>query len=259
MEAETRPYIYDRDFFTYIEDGARRSAQAIVPLIGELLGVRSVLDVGCGRGVWVGEWRRRGVADVLGVDGAYVDTERLAIPVDSFVKHDVAQPFDLRRRFDLVQCLEVGEHIQEASAETLMDNVTTHGDAILFSAAVPGQGGEFHVNEQPYGYWRDKFAARGFRTFDWLRPRIQHLTAIEPWYRYNALLFVRGAALDRAPAQLLETEIPHDKAVPIRAALSWRVRNAILARLPQRRVHQLSVLKHKLILMRRAAARHKSA
>jgi SAM-dependent methyltransferase len=251
MDVEACGYAYDDDFFTYIEEGARQSAQVIVPLMANLLDVGSVLDVGCGRGVWLREWRNLGVNDIVGVDGAYVDDAQLAISADKFVKCDLSQPLRLKRRFDLVQSLEVGEHVAAARADVFVANLTAHGDTILFSAAVPGQGGEFHVNEQPYAYWRDKFAAQGFRTFDWLRPRIRRATDVEPWYRYNALLFVRDAALDRARLDLLETEIPHDHAVPIWAPLSWRVRNSVLARLPEASVHHLAILKHKLILMRR--------
>jgi SAM-dependent methyltransferase len=244
-------YAYDNDFFAYMEEGASRSARAIVPLIRNLLGVGSVLDVGCGRGVWVREWREGGTADAVGVDGSYVDKSRLVIPADRFVERDLSQPFSLGRRFDLVQSLEVGEHIAEQRADTFVANLVAHSDVILFSAAIPGQGGEFHVNEQSYGYWRDKFAVQGFRTFDWLRPRICDLTAIEPWYRYNTLLFARGAALDAATPDLLQTEIPHDQPIPIRAPLSWRIRNGVLAHLPQGLVHQLAILRHKLVLTQR--------
>jgi SAM-dependent methyltransferase len=220
MKPEARAYAYDNDFFTYIEEGASRSAQAIVPLMRYLLSVGSVLDVGCGRGVWLREWREGGTADAVGVDGSYVDRSRLAIPAEQFVERDLSQPFRLERRFDLVQSLEVGEHIADQRADTFVANLVAHGNVILFSAAIPGQGGEFHVNEQPYEYWRDKFATHGFRTFDWLRPRIHNLTAIEPWYRYNMLLFARGAALEAATPDLLQTEIPHDQPIPIRAPLS---------------------------------------
>ena len=253
MEAEGRRYSYSNEFFTYIEEGAQQSAQVIVPLIGELLGVKSVLDVGCGRGIWLEVWRQWGTADIVGVDGDYIDESGLAIRSDKFVKCDVSQPFDLKRRFDLVQSLEVGEHLAETRADDLVRNLAEHGDAVLFSAAVPGQGGEFHINEQPYEYWRDKFSVLGFRTFDWLRPRIRHIAAIEPWYRYNTLLFARGGVLDRAPNELLSTEIPRHKPVPTLAPLSWRVRNRLLAQLPQRSVHRLAILKHRLIRLRRSA------
>lgn len=253
MAVDGRSYTYDDGFFAYIEEGAARSAQRIVPLIRDLFGIKSVLDVGCGRGIWVREWRNDGVADVLGVDGDYVDKGRLAIPADRFAERDVSRPFSLGRRFDLVESLEVGEHIPEGRADTFIANLVEHGDVILFSAAVPGQGGEFHVNEQPHAYWRGKFAAHGFRTFDWLRPRISHLVAIEPWYRYNTLLFARDAALDRAKPDLLHTEVPHDRPMPIWAPLSWRIRNGVLAQLPQRSVHQLAILKHRWVLMSRRA------
>jgi SAM-dependent methyltransferase len=227
----------------------------IVPLLSDLLGVRSVLDVGCGRGVWLDEWNRRGVADIAGVDGDYVDDATLAIPAHKFLRLDLSQPFDLNRRFGLVQSLEVGEHISAERADAFVANLARHGDVILFSAAVPGQGGEFHVNEQPYEYWRDKFASHGFRTFDWLRPRIRRQTVIEPWYRYNMFLFARSVALARTPAEFMATEIVHNQAVPSLAPLSWRLRNRALAHLPQTSVHRLAILKHKLLLMARAVTR----
>lgn len=255
MAAKTTEYAYGDDFFSYIEEGAAQSAQAIVPLVAGLLGIRSVLDVGCGRGIWLQAWRGFGVADVLGVDGAYVDNTRLAIPPDKFVKYDLSKSFNLSRRFDLVQSLEVGEHIAEAWADVFVANLAAHGDIILFSAAIPGQGGEFHVNEQPYAYWRDKFASRGFRMFDWLRPHITSSGKIEPWYRYNSFLFARSVALDRVPPEFLKSEIALNDPIPSAAPLRWQVRNLILKQLPQPLVHQLAIFKHKLMLTRRAIMR----
>ena len=57
---------YDRTFFRYIELGARRSAEVIVPAVQEMLPISSMADIGCGRGVWVAEWRNRGVSDAVG-------------------------------------------------------------------------------------------------------------------------------------------------------------------------------------------------
>jgi SAM-dependent methyltransferase len=249
-------YSYDNIFFTYINEQAARSAPTVVSLLAGLLDVSSVLDVGCGRGVWLREWQNQGVGDFVGIDGDYVDDSGLVIPPDRFLKCDLSKPFDLNRRFDLVQSLEVGEHIAEAYADSFVKSLATHGDIILFSAAVPGQGGEFHVNEQPLSYWRDKFAALGFRVFDWLRPRIRRERAISPWYRYNTLLFLRGPALRRLNAELLASEIPHDQPIAMSAPLLWRVRNQIIARLPQPITHRLSILKHWYISNRLALGRY---
>lgn len=250
MDDKTAAYSYDDIFFTYIDEQAERSAPMVVSLLTELLPISSVLDVGSGCGIWLRAWQRAGVGDFIGIDGDYVEETRLVIPPERFIRHDLSAPFNLNRRFDLVQSLEVGEHIAESSADAFVSSIAAHGDLILFSAAVPGQGGEFHVNEQPHSYWRDKFAAHGYRTFDWLRPRIRRYSRISPWYRYNALLFARGSALATAPAELLQTEIPHDQPVAMSAPLSWRLRNRIIAHLPQPVAHRLAILKHWVVVKR---------
>jgi SAM-dependent methyltransferase len=244
---ETAKHSYEDKFFDYIEIGARRSAQHIIGFLHRYLAVTSVLDVGCGRGVWVEEWRRRGVADVLGTDGGYVRTDRLVIPQEQFVAFDLSRVFRLDRRFDLVQSLEVAEHIPVSQADVFIDNLVAHSDVILFSAAVPGQGGEFHVNEQPYEYWRSKFANRSFAMFDFLRPNIMKNHAIEPWYRYNTFLFVHESALSRIPESVLQTQIGQSERVADLAPLSWLLRNLTFRYLPQPLVQRIARLKHAMV------------
>lgn len=238
------PYQYDGRFFDYVDRSARRSAEVAVPVIAAVLQPRSVLDVGCGRGIWCAVWREAGTADVFGVDGAYVDPETLVIPRQRFRAHDITQPFDLGRRFDLVLSLEVGEHLPEADAEPFVDNLTRHAPLVLFSSAVPGQGGEFHVNEQPLDYWRAKFKSRGYRCFDPLRPRILHERQVEPWYRYNMLLYATDEAAAALPEEVRSSEIEAGEPVPERAPLSWRTRKAVLRAMPAPAIHRLAQLKH---------------
>ena len=145
---------YDVTFLRYMESSGRPSAAAIVPLLQQMLPIASVVDVGCANGAWVAEWLRRGVSDAVGVDGEYVDQSSLVIPPECFHAADLSRPFSLGRRFDLVQCLEVGEHIPAEYADVFVGNLVDHGNLVLFSAATPGQGGEYHVNEQPMEYWR---------------------------------------------------------------------------------------------------------
>ena len=62
---------------------------------------------------------------------------------------NLANPVDLGRKFDLVQSLEVGEHLPKSAADTFVETLVKHGDVVLFSAASVGQGGHDHINEQP--------------------------------------------------------------------------------------------------------------
>ena len=174
----------------------------MIPLVNELVRPTSVLDVGCATGTWLAEWGSAGVADVTGVDGDYVDRATLRLPVDRFVPADLQQPLSLGRTFDLVQTLEVAEHLDEACADTFVDSLARHGDTILFSAAIPGQGGPHHVNEQWPSYWAAKFARAGYTAYDVIRPRIWTDSRVVVWYRQNILLFARGRAFGDAPPPL---------------------------------------------------------
>jgi len=238
-------HLYGDEFFDYIERGAQRSAKRIVPLILEHLKPRSVVDVGCGRGVWVAEWVRAGISDCIGLDGDYHDHQNLAIPSDRFRAVDLSEPFDLGRTFDIVQSLEVAEHIQGEKADVFLDNLCRHGQVIVFSAAVPGQGGEMHVNEQPLEYWRDKFHRRDYAAFDWLRRIIVRDSEIEPWYRYNTLLFATERASTKLPSNIVAARLSPDERVPDFAPLVWRIRNATFRCLPTGAVNRLAKLKHK--------------
>jgi Methyltransferase domain len=174
----------------------------VVPVVNKLLQPTSVLDVGCGVGVWLDEWDSAGVSDVQGVDGNYVDRKALHIPLDKFTPADLQQSFSLGRKFDLVQTLEVAEHLDEAYADTFVESLTRHSDTILFSAAIPGQGGTHHVNEQWPSYWAKKFAEAGYTAYDVIRPQIWDDPKIKVFYRTNTLLYARGRVFEGAEARL---------------------------------------------------------
>jgi hypothetical protein len=237
-------HAYTDGFFDYVEISASRSAAVVVPQVIGIASPRSVLDVGCGRGVWLRQWRESGIADSAGVDGGYVNRSTLAIPAETFFPRDLSAGFDLGRRFDLAQCLEVAEHLPERSADILVESLARHADIVLFSAATPGQGGEHHVNEQPLDYWRAKFRARGYAAFDALRPRIADRAEVAPWYRFNTLIYANARGEARLDPSARRTRVPDEAAVPdLRPAL-WRARCAVLRALPPAVIDVLARAQH---------------
>jgi SAM-dependent methyltransferase len=222
---------YDTAFFKYVNSGAVRSAERMLPLLLLELRVKAVLDVGCGTGAWLSVWQRLG-AEVVGIDGSYVDPRQLLIPASAFVAHDLSEAFDLRRRFDLVQCLEVAEHLAECKAETFIQSLVRHGDLILFSAATKGQGGDHHINEQNYDYWRAHFERQGYVGIDYLRPLLVRYRDIEPWYRYNTLLFCAAGQFAQLPASIRNARLAPNR--PVRDLSPWpyRMRKRLVGALP---------------------------
>jgi hypothetical protein len=107
----------------------------------------------------------------------------------NFARLDLTEPLILGPPFDLALCLEVGEHLPEASADTLVDSLVQNGWDIVFGAAVPGQEGTGHINCQPHEYWHAKFEERGLETHDVIRPLIANDARVSPWYRNNMFLY----------------------------------------------------------------------
>ncbi|MFZ6014449.1 MAG: class I SAM-dependent methyltransferase [Bacteroidota bacterium] len=157
----------------------------------DLVQPRSVLDVGCGLGTWLKAFEECGVKDFKGVDGAYVNKTLLRIPQERFYAHDLTQAMDLGRKFDLVMTLEVAEHLEKELADQFVKTLVGHGDLILFSAAVPGQGGQHHVNEAWLSQWVKIFSKHDFILYDVLRPKIWNNNAIEVWYKQNIVMFCK--------------------------------------------------------------------
>lgn len=188
---------YTRSFYEDLAEGSAPSASVIVPLLlGVLPPIASVLDVGCGVGNWLEAFSRAGVTEIMGVDRDEVPDNLLRIPTDRVRRTDLSRPFDLGRKFDLVVSVEVAEHLPVASADRLVDSIAAHTDLVLFSGAVPGQGGTSHVNEQWPSYWAKRFERRGFTTLDLVRPLIWDQPGVMFWYAQNCLVYARGDSLE---------------------------------------------------------------
>ena len=226
-------YVYDAAFQNMTATGSAYAAARIISIIQSIMPVRSVVDIGCARGTWLRGWRSHGVNDVIGVDGGYVDRTALEISEDCFVAHDLTQHYDLHRRFDLAQSLEVAEHLPEARAVSFVADIVRLAPVVLFSAAPPGQGGEHHLNEQPYDYWRTMFLHRGYVAVDCLRPLLIRDAGIPPWYRYNLMLYVRCDQLLTIAEFARQFRLQDDEHIADISPFAYKVRKRIVRMLPQ--------------------------
>jgi SAM-dependent methyltransferase len=238
-------YEYGADFYRYLSSFAERAARVVVPRLTAVLPVRSVVDFGCGQGAWLSVWRSMG-ASIVGVDGPYVDPSQLLIDAAAFHPADLAKPIDLGRRFDLVQSLEVAEHLPATKAEQFIETLTAHGALVLFSAAIPGQGGENHINEQPLGYWRAIFRTRGYVPIDFLRPQLVNDANVAQTYRYNMMLYVNETALASLPETVRACRVRDGEAFDDYRPFSYRLRNVLVRILPLEAVNRLARLKASL-------------
>jgi hypothetical protein len=166
----------------------------------------SVVDVGCGLGVWLSVFRDHGVEDIFGVDGAYVEKDMLNIPVERFLAADLQEPLRLKKRFDLVVSLEVGEHLPPACARGFVDSLVQLGPAVLFSGAIPFQGGIDHLNEQWQDYWCRLFQERGYVPIDCVRRKVWNNENVQWYYAQNTILYVATNSLQQYPRLRAELE-----------------------------------------------------
>ena len=185
------PDAYDSRYYDEVATSARSSAAVIVPLVINLIGLpNSVIDVGCGRGSWLAAFKSKGTSCVLGVDSPNI-TGALDISSDTFVPHDLETRIDLQTRFDLAISLEVIEHLPQSCEAFFVADLTKLSDVVLFSGAIPGQGGEQHINEQWQEHWVKLFAAHDYQPVDCLRPLIWDNPLVEWWYAQNIILYAK--------------------------------------------------------------------
>lgn len=192
--------MYDTGFYDTIRAGCRASAEVLAPLIADMFHPTSVVDVGCGEGWWgTSIARSAGISPHLtvGIDGPGVPETSPIHTHGTFVESDLRQPI-MTNDFDLAVCLEVAEHLPPSRAESFVAELCALAPVVVFSAAIPGQGGTGHVNEQWPGYWADLFESCGYDVTGDLRLETWEDDRIENWYRQNLLLAVATVTDDLA-------------------------------------------------------------
>jgi hypothetical protein len=198
MTKSARSAAYPDSFYDARSDGSGRSADAVLDVLASLgLGPwPRVVDVGCGRGDWLNACVRRGATSAVGIDGAW-----------NAGAFDPAGPVQFRScelatassaglsslagdgRFDLAISVETLEHVPQVAGAAVIEALVSWSDLVVFSAAIPGQGGRDHQNEQWQSHWATEFARYGYAPYDLVRPALWGRSDVESWYRQNVLVY----------------------------------------------------------------------
>jgi hypothetical protein len=182
---------YNEHFYRKSTEGSLSAARRILPHIWKLKNFDSVIDVGCGVGAWLSVAQELGAKTVHGIEGHHVPAEMLLVPDERISRQDLSISLNCQGNYALCLCLEVAEHLPPARAQTLIDELTSLSEVVAFSAAIPFQGGDGHLNETWPEVWADLFDRHGYAPSTQIRDAIWNIAEIPWWYRQNLILFVK--------------------------------------------------------------------
>jgi len=182
---------YNAKFYEKQWRSSLASAEIILPMVLKVIPeVKSAIDFGCGVGTWLSALQKLGVKEIMGYDGKWVNKKLLQISEEYFTEIELDKKIPINKKYDLAMSLEVAEHLPKEISETFVKSLVEASDVVLFSAAIPYQGGENHINEQRQSYWNALFEKFGYVCIDYLRERIWKDKRVCWWYKQNILLFV---------------------------------------------------------------------
>lgn len=181
-------FLLENDVIDYdqIESEEKQFANRLATWIKENINPKKVVDIGCGPGTYVYSLRDNGI-NAYGYD---IDDR-----VDGKDYLKKLSLFEINDKSDVVICLEVAEHIETSLSDSIVDsiirNVNDDG-MIIWTAAIPGQGGVGHINCQTKEYWEEKFISRGFHRDCAIESNLLEYIRSGPymeWFLQNLMIF----------------------------------------------------------------------
>lgn len=186
---------YNETFFSNRRDKTIVSSEIIWNILFFYLKNRnltSVIDVGCGTGIWLAVSKKIGIKNILGIDGKWVNQNMLEINPNEFQVHDLSKKrWSLKKRFDIALCIEVAEHLPQHMGFELIRMLTEVSEIVVFSSAIKYQGGTGHINEQPQHYWAREFEKYGYCCIDIIRPNVWEDNRVNVIYKQNMLVYIK--------------------------------------------------------------------
>ena len=186
--------LYQGEFFSSRQEKTFYSAQKILGIIQSHYPFKSMVDFGCGVGTWLHVADKMGVKNLRGYEGEWARGHLVDNGLDIRFQN-FESTIDRVGQFDLAISLEVAEHLTTVAGHALVKSMCASSNVVMFSAAIPGQDGVGHINEQPQEYWQDIFAKFGFSAIDLVRPAIWNDSEIPIWYRQNTLVYTSDKKL----------------------------------------------------------------
>lgn len=247
-------YTYTIDFYESVNQRASETAKLVFEILNNYVRVESIVDAGCGSGAWIRTALEEGFEKAYGLDltssidlinknpdfKAQLDSGRIKLIERDFVSNPISE----FPKADLAVCLEVLEHLPPSTADSLVSRLTEASDFVIFSAAQPGQGGTYHINEQELRYWVDQFAKYDFEPFDPFREILSQSKFVPRFYSLNMLLMVSKVALSTGDkiidrTSLLDVKVKDFQELDKKTFLE-KVRYKLITKLPVSTVTWLS-------------------
>jgi SAM-dependent methyltransferase len=191
--------IYNPLLFLYFFGRSLSDAPGVIRVLESAFPeARRYLDVGAGSGGFAAQVKRAGhsiVACEYNWMGRWF-TERLGVESHAFdLSHADPAP-GVKGRFDIAYSFEVAEHLPRELGVRLVEFMGMHADIVVFTAAVPGQGGMGHINEQSPDYWIQRFRDTGLELDDAVTARVRsgfQREAVADWFGSNAIVLRRSS------------------------------------------------------------------
>lgn len=167
--------------------GGHKHDQAIVNVITELFTFNTVADLGCGDGWYCKQLKEQLPKTIIhGFEGS-IDM-RIHGVYDEIFNIDLSE-YQSTEQYDLVLCLEVGEHIPKQYEQIFLDNIVNFCKKhLILSWAIPKQGGRGHVNEQSLDYIQNEMKKRNFK-IDIEKTKKLRDVAILKWFKNNITVY----------------------------------------------------------------------
>lgn len=162
--------------------------------------IRSVCDMGCGPGWYVANLRGRGVT-AIGYDNNPYTRELSTLMEGTEDAHscgviDLTEPIDVRKSYDIVLCLSVGQYIPQNKEDMLVTNLTRLTGKYLFVELDDGKVSEDgYVNIRDTEYVKKRFCESGEFVYNDVATANARHHCLNSTYRRLLLVFQKVGAM----------------------------------------------------------------